>query len=190
MARSSAGWLIGAVVIGCAALSHTVRSAAPPPLPQALPRSAPARIEIPRAGVTATIMSVGRLPGGGVAVPPLSRATVAGWYRAGPAPGQAGPAVIVGHIDTYTGPAAFYRLDYVRPGDRVEIQRDDGTTVWFQVDTIRETPKEAFPTRAVFAPSGRPELRVITCGGPFDWAEHSYTDNLIVFAHLVAESRR
>jgi hypothetical protein len=106
----------------------------------------------------------------------------AGWYAAGVVPGDVGPAVIGGHVDSRRGPGVFYRLRSLRPGDPVEVVRSDGQLARFRVTTVREVPKVDFPTVAVYGPTPRPELRLITCGGRFDRQAGSYTQNVVVEA--------
>ena len=108
----------------------------------------------------------------------------AGWFAGGPAPGEAGPAVIAGHVDSRTGPAVFYRLRELRPGQTVLVERADGTRLRFVVEQARSYPKAGFPTAAVFGPVSSAALRLITCAGDFDRARGSYRDNLVVFARL------
>jgi sortase (surface protein transpeptidase) len=106
----------------------------------------------------------------------------AGWYDLGPRPGQPGPAVIAGHVDSTDGPAIFYRLGELAPGSLVRIALADGTEVRFRVYAVREYPKTAFPTSLVYRGIPAPELRLVTCGGPFDAATGHYVDNVVVFA--------
>jgi sortase (surface protein transpeptidase) len=94
--------------------------------------------------------------------------------------------VVAGHIDSRRGPAVFYRLHALRPGDRVAVERADGTTVEFAVEGSAQYPKRAFPTEAVFGPSPDPLLRLITCGGTFDRSRRSYRDNVVVTARLAS----
>jgi sortase (surface protein transpeptidase) len=108
----------------------------------------------------------------------------AGWFAEGPAPGQPGPAVIAGHVDSNTGPAVFYRLRDLRPGDQLAVTRADGSRLRFVVEVARSFPKTGFPTDAVFGPTPAAELRLVTCAGTFDRARGSYRDNLVVFARL------
>ncbi|WP_241832795.1 class F sortase [Amycolatopsis sp. CB00013] len=108
----------------------------------------------------------------------------AGWYEPGPAPGQTGPAVIVGHVDGASQPGIFYRLHELAPGDRVTVERADGSVVTFVVRRTIHAPKDRFPTKEVYGRTAGPELRLITCGGSFDRAARSYRDNVIVFAQL------
>ncbi|MFC4592322.1 class F sortase [Sphaerisporangium corydalis] len=108
----------------------------------------------------------------------------AGWYAAGVRPGDTGPAVIAGHVDSRTGPAVFAELQRLRAGDQIAIGRADGTSVRFQVDSVRVTTKAAFPTRDVYGATPDPQLRLITCGGAFDTHTGHYVDNVIVFASL------
>jgi len=107
----------------------------------------------------------------------------AGWWSGGVAPGDIGAAVIAGHVDNYRGPAVFYELHALKPGDRVEVDRG-GQTVTFVVTTVEQYPKDAFPTDRVYAPTPGPELRLITCGGSFDTTKRSYRDNIVVYAIL------
>jgi LPXTG-site transpeptidase (sortase) family protein len=151
-----------------------------------LTRSVPRKIKIPGIGVDAPVMKVGRDADGSVQVPPLGARNLAGWYRYGPAPGQHGPAVILGHVDSATGISVFYRLRDLRAGDRVYVTLADGTVAAFVVDGLQKVAKDAFPTASVYGQAGYPGLRLITCGGPFDQATGHYLDNIIVYAHLVA----
>jgi sortase (surface protein transpeptidase) len=146
-------------------------------------RSAPpVRIDIPAIGVSSALVRLGLNPDGTMQVP--GDYGVAGWFTGGPAPGDTGPAVIAGHVDSRNGPAIFYRLGSLQSGDAIKIRRADGTTARFLTDTVARYPKRAFPTQAVFGPEPDPVLRLITCGGRFDRARRSYVDNVIVTAHL------
>ena len=149
-----------------------------------LARSAPVTIRIPRIGVNAPVMKVGRDADGTVQVPPLAEHNLTGWYRYGPAPGQRGPAVILGHVDSATGISVFYYLKNLHAGDSVYVTLADGTVARFAVDGLQRVAKDAFPTASVYGKAGYPSLRLITCGGPFDKATGHYTDNIIVYAHL------
>jgi LPXTG-site transpeptidase (sortase) family protein len=151
-----------------------------------LPRSVPREIKIPGIGVDAPVVQVGRDADGSVQVPPLGARNLTGWYRYGPAPGQRGPAVILGHVDSATGASVFYRLRDLRAGDRVYVTLADGTVAAFVVDGLQKVAKDAFPTASVYGKAGYPSLRLITCGGPFDRATGHYLDNIIVYAHLIA----
>jgi LPXTG-site transpeptidase (sortase) family protein len=151
-----------------------------------LTRSVPRKIEIPGIGVDAPVMKVGRDADGSVQVPPLGARNLTGWYRDGPAPGQRGPAVILGHVDSTTGISVFYRLKDLHAGDRVYVTLADGTVAAFVVDGLQKVAKDAFPTASVYGQGSYPGLRLITCGGPFDQATGHYLDNIIVYAHLVA----
>jgi sortase (surface protein transpeptidase) len=146
---------------------------------------APARIEIPRIGVAAGLQRLGRAANGTVEVPTgPGKWTMAGWYEGGTRPGDPGSAVILGHVDSKRGPAVFYRLRELRPGDRVEVVRAGGSRVAFTVERVEQYPKRRFPTAEVYYPTLRPKLRLVTCGGAFNDATGHYTDNVIVFASL------
>jgi sortase (surface protein transpeptidase) len=110
----------------------------------------------------------------------------AGWYVDGPAPGELGPAIIAGHVDSRTGPAVFHRLAELRAGDKIIVDTDDGRSLSFTVTTLMQSAKATFPTAAVYSNVPRPELRVITCAG-YDASVGHYADNLIVFASRDAE---
>ncbi|WP_424529045.1 class F sortase [Sphaerisporangium viridialbum] len=164
---------------------------APPPSPAAVPvtplgKSAPTRIRIPGIGVDAPLRSVGVEKNGEIEVPPLSQPKLAGWYRLGPAPGEMGPAVILGHVNTTRGPAVFSRLRELRRGDKITVVRADGSAAQFTVDGAEQASKDRFPTKRVYGHVDSPSLRLITCGGVFNPRAHSYTDNIIVYATLSA----
>jgi hypothetical protein len=112
---------------------------------------------------------------------PPKRFDRAGWYAEGTAPGDTGPAVIAGHVDSTAGPAIFYRLRELVPGDKIEVLRG-GAVVAFTVTRTAWYPKSAFPTDAVYGPTPDRQLRLITCGGVFNHALRSYRDNLVVYA--------
>jgi len=155
------------------------------PRARPLARSAPVTIRIPGIGVNAPVMKVGRDAHGTVQVPPLAEHNLTGWYRYGPSPGQRGPAVILGHVDSATGVSVFYYLKNMHAGDKVLVTLADGKVATFAVDGLQRVAKDAFPTASVYGRAGYPSLRLITCGGPFDQATGHYVDNIIVYAHLV-----
>jgi sortase (surface protein transpeptidase) len=142
----------------------------------------PVRIEIPAIGVTSSLDRLGRAPDKTVQVP--SRWEVAGWYAPGTRPGDPGSAVILGHVDSKSGPAVFYRLRELRRGDLVEVARADGSTVRFVVQRTEQYDKRRFPTDEVYYPTLTPALRLVTCGGEFDATAGHYRSNIIVFATL------
>lgn len=110
----------------------------------------------------------------------------AGWYAAGPTPGEFGPSVIAAHVDSHLGPAVFYRLGALKKGAAVMVDRKDGSTATFVVDRVERYPKAQFPTSGVYADTGgRAELRLITCGGDIDRQSGHYLDNIVAYAHLV-----
>ncbi len=152
-----------------------------------LPRAVPTQLSIPALGVDSDLLQLGLNPDGTVQVPPLSRDSRAGWYRYSPAPGQLGPAVILGHIDSAAyGPGVFFRLGALRPGDQITVVRADRTAAVFRVDAVAEYPKNHFPTLTVYGNTDHAALRLITCGGKFDFSERSYDDNIVAFASLVS----
>ena len=147
-------------------------------------RSAPARLRIPSLQVDAPVGPVGKAPDGSVEVP--QRWEEVGWYDGGARPGEQGPAVLLGHVDSKRGPAVFVRLPQVEVGAVVEVLDSEGGTTRFSVDRVEQHPKTRFPTEAVYLPVLRPELRLVTCGGAFDRATGHYVDNIVVYASPVA----
>jgi Sortase domain len=150
----------------------------------ALAPSTPTQIEIPAIGVSAPITRVGRNGDGTVQVPPLDNHNLAAWYGGSVLPGQDGSSVILGHVDTDQGPSVFYYIKNLRRGDTIDVVRADGSTAVFTVIGVEEAPKSNFPTEAVYGNVRYPALRLITCGGPFDPAQGSYVDNIVVYAYL------
>jgi sortase (surface protein transpeptidase) len=142
----------------------------------------PVRIGIPAIGVSSPLDRLGRARDRTVQVP--SRWERAGWYAPGTRPGDPGSAVILGHVDSKRGPAVFYRLRELRPGDLVEVALAGGSSVRFAVERVEQYPKARFPTAEVYYPTLTPELRLVTCGGTFDATAGHYRSNIIVFAAL------
>jgi hypothetical protein len=156
--------------------------------PKQMSYSVPVSVVIAAIGVNARVIPLGLAPGGGVAVPPLSEPFVASWFDRGSAPGQAGSAVLLGHVDAAgVGPAVFYRLGDLMPGDTVDVTRRDGRTAIFRVTSVGLYPQNAFPAARVYADTRAPSLRLITCGGAFDWNTHLYLDRTIVWATFAGE---
>jgi hypothetical protein len=149
----------------------------PPPIPSVV---RPVSIAIPALQLTGPLAELSVAPDGELLAP--ADPGLAGWYAGGVVPGDLGPAVIGGHVDSRRGPGVFFSLRSLQPGDAVEVTRSDGQVVRFAVTGVREVSKAQFPTGTVYAPTPRPELRLITCGGAFDWTARSYTDNLVVEA--------
>ncbi|HEY3716303.1 MAG TPA: class F sortase [Jatrophihabitantaceae bacterium] len=173
-AATSSG--IPAIPAGPTGPAHADPSARPAVAP-------PARLVVPAIGIDTDLESVGLLADG--TLEPPHEWGVAGWYADGVRPGDPGPAVIEGHVDSRNGPAVFYRLRDLRVGATVIVQTHDGKTLRFVVDTVRSYPKTHFPTAAVYGPTPLPVLRLVTCTGEFDWAARSYLNNLVVSARLV-----
>jgi hypothetical protein len=153
-----------------------------------LPRSIPVSLRIPAIGVTSRVNPLGLGADGTVEVPaPGPRYNQAAWFSGSPTPGQQGPAVVEGHVDSVSqGPSVFYRLGALRPGDRVLITRADHRIAVFTVNAVRRYPKDAFPTALVYGNTSNAQLRLITCGGSFDSSTGHYRDNIVAFAHLTS----
>ncbi|MGW3910001.1 class F sortase [Streptomyces sp. NPDC005070] len=159
--------------------------AAPPAHPAAppLPRSEPVRIRIPAIGVNASLARLGLDRAGALRPPPESEPGLAGWYGGGTTPGSRGTAVTTGHVDTRAGETGvFYRLGALTKGETIEINRADGRAAVFTVDAVEVYDTDRFPDRKVYGSTGRPELRVITCGGRA--GNGGYRGNVVVYATL------
>ncbi|MFE7858110.1 class F sortase [Streptomyces sp. NPDC057403] len=157
------------------------RRTAPPPRP--LSRSRATRVVIPYIGVDAPVFGLGLDRDHRLTAPPEDDGHRVGWYEGGPSPGEQGTAVVVGHLDTRTGPAVFAGLGELGPGHLVELRRADGHSAFYTVDKVRTYEKAHFPNGEVYGARGRPELRLITCGGAYD-RRTGYAGNTVVFAHL------
>jgi hypothetical protein len=142
-------------------------------------RGVPTRLKVKAIGVDTALETL-RLGDDGELTPPKDF-DKAGWYADGTRPGDVGPAVIAGHVDSKRGPAVFYRLRELEAGDRIDVVRG-GRTVRFTVTSTAWYPKKKFPTDQVYGPTPDRQLRLITCGGVFDRSLRSYRDNLVVYA--------
>ncbi|MBB2909482.1 LPXTG-site transpeptidase (sortase) family protein [Streptosporangium becharense] len=141
----------------------------------------PERIDIPSLGIKAPLMKLG-VTGGRIDLPPYEKPGTAGWVEDSVVPGDEGPAVILGHVDTKTAPAVFYRLKEIKEGQAIKVVRSDGKVAHYRVDSVEQTSKTRFPADKVYLEDG---LRLITCGGEFDRDDGEYRDNFIVYATLV-----
>jgi hypothetical protein len=204
------GWIaVCVVVFGAIKIVHSQQAPSGPPSPAAaaylppqpppgsvfadpLGFSPPVHIDIAEAGIHADLLKVGLDSDGSLGVPPLGQAQKAAWYDKGPAPGQAGPAVIDAHVDSsetkdYRG--AFYNLGEVLPGEQIDVTRADHSVAVFTVDSVQQAAKDQFPTSRVYGSVSYAALRLITCGGDFDYSKRSYVDNTIVYAHMSATQK-
>jgi len=178
-------------VAGCAAPPSpgapppaTSRTTTPVSGPLPLPSTAairPVRLAIPAIGLDVSGLVPLSLDSGHQLEAP-ARFEDVGFFAAGPVPGDSGPAVIAAHVDSRTGPAPFFRLRDLAPGNDIHVWRSDGSEVRFVVDRVQRYPKSDFPTDAVYGPVPGSALRLITCGGSFDAAKRSYRDNIVVYA--------
>lgn len=150
-----------------------------------LPRSKPVALAIPAIGVRSSLLSLGLHADGTVEVPSGDSYDEAGWYRYSPTPGSLGPAIILGHVSGSGERSVFYRLGELRAGNTVLVTRRDGSIAVFEVMRVRRYPKDHFPTDRVYGNTNHAALRLITCGGVFDFSTGHYVDNIIAFASLV-----
>jgi Sortase domain len=152
-----------------------------------LPRSLPVSVQIPAIGVHSRLLHLGLNSDGTVQVPSLTTSSgEAAWYKYSATPGQIGSSVIEGHVDSQQGPAVFFRLGALRPGDTIDVTLADGITAIFRVTGVREYAKSRFPAKAIYGATDFAALRLITCGGTFDYASGHYLSSTVVFASLTS----
>ncbi|WP_424529090.1 class F sortase [Sphaerisporangium viridialbum] len=171
-----AGFVTGTIMF---ALTGRERDASVPQAKAAIPK----RLDIPSLKLTAPLMKLGLSGDGEVELPPFEKPAMAGWFDQSVVPGDSGASVIIGHVDTKTAPAVFYRLRDVKKGAVVKVLRSDGKVAQYKVDSIEQVAKDRFPAERVYVEDG---LRLVTCGGVFDQKTHEYLDNIIVYASHLA----
>ncbi|MFI7117547.1 class F sortase [Amycolatopsis sp. NPDC049868] len=157
-----------------------------PPVVKPYNGTRPTNVKIPKIGAESSLVTVAVGKDGKMSVPSAKNPMQAAWYRLSPVPGDVGPSILLGHVDGNKQPGIFYKLKDVNPGDEVLVDRSDGKSLKFVVEKKDQVPKDQFPEEAVYGNTDKPQLRLITCGGVFDKEEHSYKDNIIVYANLVA----
>ncbi|MFC4609835.1 class F sortase [Streptomyces maoxianensis] len=202
MSAKGNGWFIALAVCAGLWLVQNGSENVTPPVPSAaeafaagpghhtdaaadpLPPSPPLRLRIPEIRVDAPVTGLGLDSEGSLEVPPAADRNLVGWYRDGTPPGAKGTAIVAGHVDNAKGPSVFYNLGALKKGHRIEVTRRDGLTAVFTIDAIEVYEAAAFPDKKVYGPSGRAELRVITCGGGFT-QQTGYMGNVVAFAHLI-----
>ena len=202
MRRLITSALLALVLAGCSDAPRELAAAPPPARPSPAPDKAaaepvftavrevprsqvPVRLRIASLGIDAPVGPVGKAADGTVEVP--TRWEDVGWFDGGARPGEEGPSVLLGHVDSKAGPAVFARLPQAPPGTVVEVVGDGGQVTRWRVERTEQHPKTRFPTEAVYLPALRPELRLVTCGGEFDRSTGHYRDNVVVYASLVED---
>ena len=137
----------------------------------------PVRISIPAARVNARVQSV-RVRRGELEVPHIG---MAGWYDAGPRPGEDGRAVLIGHLDTRHGPGLFARVPRMKAGAEISVLDRRGGVHRYRTVGVTQVEKTRFPTESVYGHARAPVLVLVTCGGP--WKKgRGYRDNVLLYA--------
>ncbi|MEU6645201.1 class F sortase [Saccharomonospora sp. NPDC046836] len=184
----AAALLASLALTGCSSSATPESASAPPtsvPVTKPYDKLRPTQVKIPKIDAESSLISVAVTKDGAIAVPSAKNPMQAAWYRLSPVPGEVGPAILLGHVDGNKQPGIFYKLHELVEGDEILVERSDGEELTFVVERSVQVPKDEFPTEAVYGNTDKPQLRLITCGGVFDRAEHSYTDNVVVYANLV-----
>lgn len=177
-------WVLARPVPPVGNASAPAAAPAAVPVPADVPVSRPVTLDIPAIELAGSPLGELGLNTDGTVEVPVDYAT-AGWFDLGPTPGQVGASVILGHVDSTTGPAVFFRLGSLEAGDRVEVGLADGTVTRFAVGSVETYPKEEFPARRVYTSDGSRDLRLVTCGGEFDPVSGHYESNVVVYATLL-----
>lgn len=175
----------GAVPAPRSATSATAEAVGP-----SVPRSLPVAITIPAIDIHSKLQYVGLNPNGTIQVPPLDNPVLtneAAWYKYSSTPGQLGPSIIEGHVDSAAeGPSVFFHLGALKPGEKVYVTLQDKTVAVFTISGVREYLKSHFPTSAVYGNTDYAGLRLLTCGGQFDYQTRHYLSNIVAFASLTS----
>lgn len=152
-----------------------------------LAAATPTRLRIPELSIDVPFgQALGLLEDGEIEVP--EKTNEVGWYQYGPTPGELGPAVVLGHVDSYLGPAVFFYLGQLEPGDHVYIDREDGVTATFEVTALARYDQSDFPSHLVYGDIDHAGLRLVTCSGDYDRGTNRYTHNLVVYAKLASST--
>ncbi|MEE1807231.1 class F sortase [Streptomyces sp. BE133] len=170
-------------VLGSHAAPRPVTPSAPAVGP-AMSRSVPTRLQIPSLAVKAPFTDLSIGADGRLNPPPPNDSNLVGWFKGGVTPGERGAAIVAGHVDTTTGPAVFLQLQFLKPGSTVDITRANGSVATFKVDSVETFSKAKFPDKRVYSDTPSAQLRLITCGGPYNRKAKHYEDNVVAFAHL------
>lgn len=190
-AERSSGQVPGAISTQPSDVTEPAPTTAAQPDTPTLPAAPPTAISIPTLDVQSSMITLGQNPDGTMDVPqPGPDYNKTGWYKHSPTPGELGPSVIAGHVDSEEqGPSVFYNLGAMKPGEQVSVTRADGTVAEFTVDRVEQYEKDQFPTLAVYGNTDTAQLRLITCGGEFDDQSNNYLDNIVVYAHLTGSHK-
>ncbi|TFD95878.1 class F sortase [Jeotgalibacillus sp. R-1-5s-1] len=145
----------------------------------------PVSLTIPSLEIEAPVIQVGMLENGEMEVP--EDVNEVGWFEPGVMPGARGNSVLAGHVDSYRGPAVFFKLKDLKQGDEIIVTGENGETLTFAVTDIQTYPSDGAPIERIFGPSGERNLNLITCTGPFNRDSGQYPDRLVVYTQLVEE---
>jgi sortase (surface protein transpeptidase) len=162
----------------------------PTPLPEGV---APVELQIDSVGVDAPI-ELGAVTDGAMQDP--SGPWVVSWYNQLGKIGEGGNVVLAGHVDYYNagpdgtpGPAVFWNVRDLPPGDIIRVVAEDGKNYeyavqWTQPYAAAELTPDVIQNDIV-GDTGQETLTLITCGGDFDPSTGEYLQRWVVRATQV-----
>lgn len=143
----------------------------------------PVAIQIPNALVDAQVES--REIVDGVMQDPTGPWVIS-WYKESPKLGVVGNMLMAGHLDYWdVGPAVLYNINNLNQGDTISVTGEDGEIYTYEVDWRENFETANAPLDKIVGPTENESLTLITCGGPFDYANGVYLERTIVRAHRV-----
>lgn len=145
----------------------------------------PRYLNVPSLGVQARVFSLGLLASGALATPGNVYDT--GWYNESSLPGQPGAMLIDGHVSSWTTKGVFYGLKNLHPGDKLQIERGDGTVFSYQVVKTQVYPSNNVDMKSAITPvtAGKPGLNLITCTGDVIRGTNEFNKRIIVYSQQI-----
>lgn len=142
----------------------------------------PLEISIPAVHIHAMVEPLTNIRNGQMGAP--TNVDRVGYLASGILPGAVGNAIMDGHVDSYTGPAAFYSLKKLKKGDIVYVTGAHGCEVQFIVESVNYYLTAEAPINTIFGPSNEHRLNLITCAGRYSRSRHEHEGRLVVFTKL------
>ena len=154
------------------------------PAPSAPPAVQPQLLVIPRLGVQAPIENKGIDSHNQMEAP--DKPFDVAWYPFTAKPGAGGNAVFAGHKDfAGVGPAVFWKLGQLGPGDTIQVTGANQTQLQYQVTQTWDYTLSNIPMASVLAQGDGDQVTLITCAGSYSRAA-GYDHRLVVRAKRIA----